>query len=202
MWNPMRWFWIPFVVTAIIGAPLGDGQARADDVIDSINEALQYYKESNFVEAAGSLDYAAQLIRQKQSSNLQAYLPEALPGWTAEDVSSQAVAPAMFGGMISAEKRYVKDSSTVSIKVMTESPIIQGLMMMFQNPMLATSDGGKLKKIAGQKAIVKYRPADRGGDVNILVDRRILVTIEGTEVLEKDLIDYASAVDYAKLKEL
>lgn len=202
MLGKRRWLLVPIIAAGFICALFWSSQVRADDVIDSINEALHYYNENNLVEAANSLDYAAQLIRQKQSTNLQTYLPKALPGWTEEDVSSQAMAPAMFGGMISAEKRYVKDSSTITIELITESPIIQGLMMMFRNPMLAASDGGKLKKIEGQKAIIKYRPAGHQGEINILVDNRILVTIEGSEVSEKDLTEYAAAIDYGKLKAL
>ena len=196
------WCSLVLLVGVIAGLTLGGGPVRADDVTDSINEALKYYNESNFVEVANSLDYAAQLIRQKQSANLQDYLPKALAGWTEETVTGQAVAPAMFGGMISAEKRYHRESSTVMVKLITESPIIQGLMMMFSNPMLATSDGGRLQKIANQKAIIKYRAEAKSGDINLVVAKRMLVTVEGTEVSEQDLIDYAAAVDYGKLSAL
>jgi len=196
------WCSLVLLVGVIAGLTLGGGPVRADDVTDSINEALKYYNESNFVEAANSLDYAAQLIRQKQSADLQDYLPKALAGWTEETGTGQAVAPAMFGGMISAEKRYHRESSTVTVKLITESPNIQGLMMMFSNPMLATSDGGRLQKIADQKAIIKYRAEAKSGDINLVVAKRMLVTVEGTEVSEQDLIDYAAAVDYGKLSAL
>ena len=58
----------------------------ADEITDSIEEAMEYYNESNYVEAANSLDYASQLIRQKRSGKLEALLPEPLAGWSAEDV--------------------------------------------------------------------------------------------------------------------
>jgi hypothetical protein len=73
------------------------------------------------------------------------------------------------------------------------------MMMLFTNPALAASDGGKLEKINGQKAIVKYSAADREGTIHIMVVNRFLVTIEGTDVTKDDLTAYAAAVDYDKL---
>jgi len=72
------------------------GSASADDVEDSVKEGLEYYKDGDYSSAAGSLEYAAQLIRQKKGGQLEVFLPKPLPGWTAEDVSSQAMGAAMF----------------------------------------------------------------------------------------------------------
>ncbi len=54
------------------------GSVWADEITDSIEEAMEYYKEGDFVEAANSLDYASQLIRQKRSGNLEVFLPDPL----------------------------------------------------------------------------------------------------------------------------
>lgn len=58
---------------------------------------------------------------------------------------------AMFGGGVTAEGSYVKDDSRVDVKIITDSLMMQGMVMMFSNPMIATSDGGKLQKINGKK---------------------------------------------------
>ena len=63
------------------------GSVWADEVTDSVEEAMEYYKEGDFVEAANSLDYASQLIRQKRSGNLEVFLPDPLSGWAAEDIN-------------------------------------------------------------------------------------------------------------------
>lgn len=171
----------------------------ADDVTDSVKEGLDYYKQGNLNEAASSLEYAAQLIKQKRSSSLEDYLPQALKGWQAEQAKTQATGAAMMGGMVSASKRYNKDRSEVKIEIITDSPMLQGMMMMFSNPMFATSDGGKLTKIKGQKAIVKYDASSKDGEINLVIANRILVKVEGDGVEQKDLMDYASAIDYKKL---
>jgi hypothetical protein len=175
------------------------GTVWADDVTDSINEALEYYNAGKYSEAVGSLSYAAQIIGQKKGGQLEDFLPSPLDGWSAEETDSQASGAAMFGGGVSASRSYFKDNASVDIQIVTDSPMLQGMMMLFTNPALAASDGGKLEKINGQKAIVKYSAADREGTIHIMVVNRFLVTIEGTDVTKDDLTAYAAAVDYDKL---
>lgn len=173
--------------------------ASADDVEDSVKEAMEYYKEGDFSNAAGSLEYAAQLIRQKKGGELEAFLPKALQGWAAEDASSQSMGAAMFGGGVSVGKKYTRGDGRVMIQIITDSPMLQGMMMMFTNPMLATADGGKLEKINGQKAIVKYSKSNREGDITLVIANRFLVMVEGQDVTKDDLKAYAGAIDYKKL---
>lgn len=172
----------------------------ADEITDSIEEAMEYYKEGNHVEAVSSLDYASQLIRQKRSGKLEALLPEPLAGWSAEDVKSRAAGSGYLGGMISAKRKYKKERSSVSIEIITDSPALQSMIMVFSNPAYASADGGKLTKIKRQKAIIKYHPSNRKGEINIVVAKRYLVSIKGRNINQNDLVDYASAVDYMKLK--
>ncbi len=173
--------------------------ASADDVEDSVKEAMEYYNEGDFSNAAGSLEYAAQLIRQKKGGELETFLPKALPGWTAEDASSQSMGGAMFGGGVTAQRDFQKGSSRVTVQIITDSPMLQGMMMMITNPMLATADGGKLEKINRQKAIVKYIDSDRAGDVTLAIANRFLVMVEGEDVSKDDLKAYAGAIDFKKL---
>jgi len=172
----------------------------ADEITDSIEEAAEYYKENNYVEAANSLDYASQLIRQKRSGNLEALLPEPLVGWSADDVKSQAAGPGYLGGMISAKRKYKKEKSSVAIEIITDSPALQSMVMVFSNPAYASADGGKLTKIKRQKAIIKYHPSQKNGEINIVVEKQYLVSVKGRNINENDLVDYASAIDYKKLK--
>lgn len=174
----------------------------ADDVTDSINEGLQHYKNKEYGEAAQSLNYASQLIQQMKGKSLESLLPEPLSGWAAENAGSQAAGAAMFGGGISAERQYHKDSSSINVQIVTDSPILQSVMMMMTNPMFAMSDGGKMEKLSGQKAIVKYDSTSKRGDIKIVVVNRFLVTIEGNDVHKEDLEAYAKAIDYKKLASL
>jgi len=171
----------------------------ADEVEDAVQEGMQYYQDGDFSSAAGSLEYAAQLIRQKKGGQLEAFLPEPLSGWTAEEASSQAMGASMFGGGVTAERRYSKENSSVAVQIVTDSPMLQGVLMMLTNPAVATADGGKMKKINGQKAIIKYDPNSNSGQIQAVVGNRFLVTIDGNDIPLEELMAYAEAIDFRKM---
>ena len=177
----------------------------ADEILDSINEAIEAYNEKEYAEAAESLDYAKQLILQMRSENIMKVLPEPLPGWESKTAQTQSMG--MLGGMAGVEKEYFKPGTgdqgrkRITINIMAESPMMQGMMAMF-NPAYAGAQGGKLQKIKRNKAIVKYNPDSRSGEANVLVKKSYIVSIKGNSVDKKDLLDYAEAVDYKGLKDL
>ena len=183
----------------------GSSPAGADDILDAMNEAIEAYKEKEYGEAAESLEYAKQLIQQLRSERIMAFLPEALPGWESKTAQTQSMG--MLGGMSGVQKEYWKAGTgnqgrkRITINIMAESPMMQGMMAMF-NPMYAGAQGGKLQKIKRNKAIVKYDPDSRSGEANILVKKSYIVSIKGQSVDKKDLLDYAEAVDYKGLKGL
>ena len=133
---------------------------------------------------------------------MQELLPQALPGWTADEASSETVNAAVMGGGIHAERRYQRDDSSVTVSFTTDSPMLQGMMMMLSNPMFAAANGGKLEKIKGMKAIVKYDQQDKSGSIMIVVGSHTLILIEGDSAALEDLKSYAAAIDYQKLSDL
>ncbi|HKJ64475.1 MAG TPA: hypothetical protein VJ969_03685 [Desulfopila sp.] len=171
----------------------------ADEVEEAVKEGLQYYQDGDFSSAAGSLEYAAQLIRQKKGGELEAFLPEPLPGWTAETASSQAMGASLFGGGVTAERSYSKEDSSATVQIVTDSPMLQGVLMMLTNPAVATADGGRLKKINGQKAVVKYDQGRSSGEILVVVANRFLVTIEGSNISQEDLLAHAEGIDFQKM---
>ncbi len=188
------------IILVFLGATtllLGSATLRADDVTDSIDEATKAYKDSDYATAAQALDTAAQLVRQKRAEQFKGLLPEPPKGWTGEEATAQAAGAAMFGGGITAERRYEKGNASMTVKLITDSPMMQGVLMMMSNPMFANSDGGKLEKVKGQKGIFKNK--DGNGSFNIVVNGTLLVQIEGNDVTDADLRAFAEAIDYAKL---
>jgi hypothetical protein len=179
---------------------LSCGTVFADEITDSISQGLDQYKKGSYAEAMTSLNFAAQKIGQIKADGLKMFIPQPLAGWTADEVVSQAAGMAMFGGGLSAEGRYHKgDKGDVTVKIVSDSPLLQGMMMLVSNPMFATSSGGKLEKIKNQTAIVKYETQAKRGDINVVVAGKVLVTVEGNEVSQDDLMAYAKAIDYDKI---
>ncbi|MGH8018989.1 MAG: hypothetical protein ACREIA_11975 [Opitutaceae bacterium] len=182
-----------------LGLLSGNVALQADDVTDTIEEAVKAYNEGDFVVASQSLETATQLIKQKRAEGLTKFLPQAPSGWEAMDATSQAASASFFGGGVTAEREYTKGGSSVTIKILTDSPMMQGVMMMMGNPMFANADGGKLIRLKGQRAIVKYAADDKSGSVNVVVGGAILVEIDGNECTEDDLMAFANAIDYPGL---
>lgn len=176
--------------------------ASADDVTDSIDEALQYYQDGQYTDAASSLTYAAQLIQQKKGEEITTVFPQPLDGWSATKAESQFAGAAMMGGGLTAERTYKRNGSNVTIEIIADSPMIQGMVMMFSNPMFLTADGGKMEKVGKQKAIVKYNSIERDGDVKMVVANRFMITVTGLDISEEELTEYAGNINFARLKSL
>jgi len=172
---------------------------HADPVTDSIEEAKKAYEDKDFAGAVQALEAAAQLVRQQRAEGLAEYLPKAPAGWTAEDEDTSSAGASMMGGMVSAGREYNKGDANVKVQFITDSPMMQAMLMMFNMPGMAGSDGGKLERIKKQKAIVKYDKGDKNGSINIVVGGTMLVTIEGNGVTDVELRSFAEAIDYDKL---
>lgn len=181
------------VCLAIMSTPV-----LADDVTDSIQEATEAYESGDIATAVDSLNYAVQLLQQMKGAALTELLPEPLDGWSAEDAESASVGAAMFGGGLTAERSYRKDKSSVDIQIVTDSPMLQGMMAMFSNPMFAASSGGKMTKINKQKVILKYDKAKQEGEIQIMVKNRHMVTVSGDNVSEDELKAYVEAIDFTQ----
>jgi hypothetical protein len=187
------WSLAAVVLCLVAGTAL---PARADEIGDQIRSALQLYENGDYAGAASELEYAAMQIRQMQAGRIADALPQPLSGWQAEDVETAALPGMARGGGSSAGREYTKGDTSVEIQIMVDAPMIQGLAMMMNNPMIAAGSGNKLIKVKGQKALLQYDAGDHSGELQILVGGNVLVTVNGSDVSQEDLQAYADAVDY------
>lgn len=185
-----------------LAAAVAAASVRADDVEDSVQEAMKAYQGGDYQGAASSLEYAAQLVRQKRGTALQSVFPPPLAGWSAAEAKAETAAASLFGGMTSAERVYTRGDATVTVRIVTDSPMLQGLMAFLTNPAMAAASGVKMQRIADQKGMVKYDPATKDGEVTVVVANRFMVTVEGQGAEQQDLVAYAGAVDYRRLQGL
>lgn len=172
------------------------GAARADDIKDAIAEALRAYDAGEYTTAAGQLDYAAQLVRQLKGGRLEAFLPQPLAGWAG--AKTEMTATSMFGGGTSVERAYTKLDSRITVQIIGDAPMLQGLLMMFGNPAMLQGNA-KLQTIKGQRAMVQMEPNGSDGELSMVVGQRFLVKISGNRVSREDLIAFAQSIDYEGL---
>ncbi len=186
---------------AICPALWAADEKQKDDVLEAANEAIELYKNQEYTEAAEMFGYAAQQTRQKKGELLKVGLPKALEGWEAEEAKVQSAGAAFLGGGIIVSQKYKKDRSSIEITIAADSPMIQSTLMMLTNPMFAQAGNaqGKLERIRGHKAVVKYQEKRERGEANVVVKKRYMVTVKGRQVERDTIIDYAKGVKYKEL---
>ncbi len=181
------------VVTLIFSTSL-----PADDISDTLKEAMVSYEKGDYVQTREDLVYAMELLKQKKGDSIKSLLPDALAGWKAEEANAETAGAGMFGGGSTVSRIYTKGDAKVTIEVVTDSPLLQGLGSIIGNPIF--SSGGKLMRIKREKATIKYDTKRKSGEIMIMLDKRFLITVKGRKVSEETLIDYAKAIDFKKIK--
>lgn len=176
------------------------GSVLADEVTDILGETTESYKKGDYAQVKEDLMYVLELLKQKKGDSLKTLLPEPLDGWTSENAKSESAGSAMLGGGTTISRIYKKDKSKITISIVTDSPLMQSIGMMISNPMF--SSGGELKRIKREKAMIKYNETNKSGEVTLAVDKRYMITVKGRSVSKEELIDYAKAIDFKKLKSL
>ena len=173
---------------------------RADDITDSIDAGKAAYDAGNYSEAITSFDFANQLIRQKKGAELKNYLPDAPKGWEAGEAELEAASGSVFGGGITASREYTNGTKKVTIKIQSDSPLLQATIAMLDSPMVS----GAMEQVPlkGQRAIVSFESGSTNGDLKVVVDRRYLVEVSGNNVTRDDVLLLAKAFDYAKLAKM
>jgi len=172
-----------------------------DNILGAIEEAVRQYQAGDYTGASSNLDYASQLVRQRKSEKMKDLLPEAPVGWQAGEASSQALGTAVLGGGVTVSRDYTRGASVLTVEIVSDSPVLQSVLMMINNPLFAGAGGGKLETLQGQRAVVKYDTSRKRGEVYVVVASRFIVTIKGRQVARDDLLAFAQVVDYESLEE-
>jgi hypothetical protein len=184
-------------IVAVSALLLASWSVQADDIKNAIDEGMKLYRAGDMSGAAAQLDYASTLIRQAKGQAMASAFPAPLAGWQAEDASSQGSGGMMFGGGASASRSYYKDESSLTISITSDSPMLQSVMILFSNPSIMAMSGGRLVQIQGEKAILQ-----REGNLQLtmVLDGKVLITLEGGGITEADIMAYANAISFAKIR--
>lgn len=136
---------------------------------------------------------------------LQAALPD-VSGWTRGEVQGERMtSPIPFS---QSEVQYTKGESQINVKIV-DSAFNQILVAPWAMFLTAgyereSTDGyEKSVTVAGHPGFEKWNSQSKDGEVNLVVAKRFLVTIDGTNIDDtKTLLEFASRVDAAKLASL
>jgi len=182
---------------------LGTLVAWADEIEKNITDGLSAYKGKEYTTAIKHLESAAHKIRQKKATEIEALFPEPLSGWSAGKPESAALGSIFMGGAISASRTYEKGVKSVKIEIVSDSPLISIVTGLLSTPMLsAASPIFKIISVKGHDAVLEWKEYEKAGDIKIVIESKVLVTISATRCQKNELLDYANAVDYDKVYKL
>lgn len=136
---------------------------------------------------------------------LQSHLPQ-VSGWEMEEPEGERMTmPVPFSQV---ETTYKKGETRIEAKIvdtgMAQLLIAPWSMMLAAGYEKETSDGyEKAVTVDGNPAIEKWSKRDRNGELNILVGKRYMVSIDGRDVADiKELHQFASAMDFGAIANL
>jgi hypothetical protein len=136
---------------------------------------------------------------------LQTPLPK-VSGWEMSDPEGERMTmPVPFSQV---EADYRKGDLNVDVKIVdtgfAQMLIAPWSMMMAAGYSRESSDGyEKGTTVAGNPAMEKWNPKRKSGELNILVGKRFMVTLDGNEISDiKDLHAFASAMDFGAIAAL
>ena len=148
--------------------------ASADEFTDTVQEVLELYQDGEISEAREALKYAEQLLVKQEIQAIEKFFPEPLDGWTVATAKRNRNAGFAALGGFAVNRAYSKGRERVTMTVAGNSPMIQQFSMLFSNPAMLQSSGGRMMRMKRQKVIIM-----KDGNVQTLVDKRFLVMVEG-----------------------
>lgn len=159
--------------------------AAADEVTDTLQNAIEAYNNGDIQYALEELDYAKSLISAMKTAAFSSFLPEAPKGWTREIDTDINRGLAMMGGGVGAEAEYTDGKHTFTIKMMADSPLIAGFLGMMTN---ASVMGIKIERVGREKYM------NQDGDLSAVVANRVLIQAEGAPV--DVMVPVLETIDY------
>ncbi|WP_276717309.1 hypothetical protein [Pseudooceanicola nitratireducens] len=162
--------------------------ARADDVTDTLQSAIEAYNDGDLQYAIEELDYAKQLMLSMKTDALSVYLPSPPEGWTMEPNTEIGATLGMMGGGVGAEADYTNGSDSFTVTIMADNPMIAAMGAMIAN---AAAMGMKVERIGRQKFAIE------DGTVQGLINNRILVKAEGDDT--DQLLSVLGTMDFKAL---
>lgn len=151
---------------------------------------------------AGAAGGDGKLVEPVAFQTLQTTLPE-VSGWEMEKPTGERMtSPVPFA---EAASSYANGDARVEVKVVDSgfAPLLIApwSMMLASGYSRETSEGyEKAVTVKGQPAFEKWNSERKDGELNILVEKRFLVTIDGNDIdSTKTLHDFVSKMDFGKL---
>jgi hypothetical protein len=150
-------------------------EATKKQLIEETDALKKHIQADDVPAALESVQLIDAWLRQAQAQDVTAVFSE-ISGWEMEIGEAQAAGAAFFGGGISTSCTWLKDETTVTAHILSNSPMfatVSGMMGM------AVAAGKKVVKIHGNKAILDE---SSGADLQIPFEGGTLVSVNAPDL--------------------
>ncbi len=184
------------VLLLVLLAGTHPSPARADDVTDQIDQALEAYRKHDLPVAVAALEAASNLVRQAQADALKALLPPPPQGWNADNVDTSAGPAAALGLGTTVSRTYHKEDQQVEVQIIAGGRMVQIMAVMINSP-VAAATGAKTVVIGGRP--LSYMPNDNS--FAAVVGGTTMVKVTGNKATPEPTVrSFVAAVDFAALE--
>jgi len=177
-----------------------------DEIIETIDQAKQFYLEKKLSESMDYLSHAVELINKAILSQVESIFPEPLKGWRSESPLSRTTELAYTSGLVSNCKYYKEGGGqSVEIEIQTNAPRIANIKMAFVNPLVVKQlgSGAKISTVNDRSCIERYDPIDKFAELIFVPTSSVLITIRGYEMKNIDVVaKYAERINWDLLGEI
>lgn len=182
-----------------VAGEAGRGWA-ADAVPGRLDAAQKAYQRGDLARAARELELALADLQERLGRGLADFLPPAPAGWEAEVAEVQSLG--QVGGGLSVTRAYLNKDASLNVSLIVDSPAVSAAAALFANP-AATAAQPNLKriKLASEEAMLRWDPANRAGEVTMVLGGRVLLQIEGDNLAASDpLVELAKGWNVAGIR--
>ncbi|MGI3186489.1 hypothetical protein [Nioella aestuarii] len=167
----MRLTAIAAAVTLAVSPLPALADSHEDEIMATLQSAMDAYGAGDIQYALDELAYAQQLLNGLVAEGLQGFLPAALDGWTMTIDPDAAQGMGFIGGGTIARGEYCGASGCFTITLMADNPMVTSMGAMLGNAQMMAAMG-PIVRINRQSFL------NQDGDLSALIGNRILVQAE------------------------
>jgi hypothetical protein len=156
---------------------------------EAVEAAKKAVESDKLAAAIAALQAAIRDLQKKQRVQILSCLPKP-EGWEfrdeeVDDNVQASLGLAAMGQTVS--RRYENGEKSLQVEVIANSPMIQMLGVMFNNPTLVEAQGGEIVKYGVHKAILT-KSGDEGQELQILMHDAHLIKVNSQGIDADDLL--------------
>ncbi len=190
-----RFIWIPLLVLLFLGGCKGEmvgnsGVKESDPALALMEKAKGLYRQGRYKEAINELRSAMAQVRARQMKAFEEVLPSPPRGWKGGETSTSPVVPDFLGGGIRVSRIYTGPSGErVEVSILSQSPLIQSILSLISSvSVLGEMGNTRLFLYKGEKALERFYPQEKRGELDVVVGGKALVMIKGEGISKASVL--------------